>query len=82
MLTKPVGLATRCVKVTGPPSASVDVLRSVTIGGAVNETLPLRGSVMRIELGADNVVSGELVIVVNIVDRLDARSGTTKEQSW
>jgi len=66
--TEPVGLATRCVKVTNAPSGSVEVLRTVTIGGAVSETLPLRGSVTGTELGAVSVVSGELVIVVNIVD--------------
>lgn len=78
VLTRPVGLATRCVKVTNAPSGSVEVLRTVTIAGAVNETFPLRGLVIGIELGNDNVVSGELVIVVNIVDVLDARTGTTE----
>lgn len=67
------------MKVKTAPSRAVEVLRTVTSGGAVKETIPFREFVTGMELGVDNVVSGELVIVVNIVD--DARIGTTDQIS-
>lgn len=62
---------------TYAPSAPVEVLRTVTSGGAVKETIPLIELVTGIELGTDSVVSGELVIVVNTVDVFDGWTATT-----
>jgi hypothetical protein len=45
--------------------------------GADSTTFPLLELVTEIELGRESVVSGELVIVMSIVDVLDGRTETT-----
>lgn len=60
------------------PSTPVDVLKSVTSGGAVKETTPLTGLVTEIDTGVENVDSADEVTVLNTVDDgVDERKETT-----